>query len=91
MLKDRTQVDEQPMTCNIPLWHFLGLDGRSERPPPINRLATSSPSTYMIAPTLLPLWQSPTLFIIWVLEGGGRGYTCPGYDVKLYLMVRFQF
>ena len=33
----------------------------------------------------------PTLFIIWVLEGSGCGSTCPGNDVKLYLMVRFQF
>ena len=91
MLKDRTQVVEHSMTCNTPLWLFLGLDGRSERPPPINRLVTSSPSTYMIAPTLLPLWQPPTLFIIWVLEGGGCGSKCPGNDVKLYLMVRLQF
>ena len=80
MLKDRTQVDEQFMTCDTPLWPYLRLDGRSERPPPINRLATSSPSTYMIGPTLLPLWQSPTLFIIWVLEGGGCGSTCPGNE-----------
>ena len=62
MLKDRTQVVEQSMTYNTPLWPFLGLDGRSERPTPINRLVTSSPSNYMIA---------PTLFIILVLEGGG--------------------
>ena len=77
--------------CNTPLRPLIRLDGRSERPPPINRLVTSSPSTYMIFPTLLPLWQAPTLFIIWVLEGGGCGSTCPGNDVKLYLMVRFQF
>ena len=34
--------------------------------------------------------QFPTHFIIWVLEGGGCGSTCPVNDVKLYLMVRFQ-
>ena len=91
-VKDRTQVVEQSMICNNPLWSFLGLDGRLERSPSINRLVTSSHSTYMIFPTLLPLWQSPTnLFIIWVLEGSGCGSTCPGNDVKLYLMVRFQF
>ena len=89
MLKDRTQVVGQFMTCNTPLWPYLGLDWRSERPPTINRLVTSSPSTYMIAPTLLPLWQSPTLFIIWVLEGGGCESTCPGNDVKRNLMVKF--
>ena len=71
MLKDGTQVAEQSMTCNTPLRPVLRLDGRSERPPLINRLVTSSLSTYMIAPTLLPLWQAPTLFIIWMLEGGG--------------------
>ena len=71
MLKDRTRVDEQFMTCNTPLWPYLRLDGRPERLPPINQLVTSSPSTYMIFPILLPLWQAPTLFIIWVLEGGG--------------------
>ena len=74
-----------------PLRPLLRLDGRSERPLLINRLVTSSPSTYMSAPTLLPLWQSPTLFIIGVLESGVCGSTCPGNDVKLDLMVRFQF
>ena len=83
MLKDGTQVAEQPMTCNIPLWPLLSLYGWLEWPPPINRLVTSSPSTYTIAPTLLPSWQVPTLFIIWVLEGGVCGSTCPGNDVKL--------
>ena len=82
MLKNGIQVAEQSMTCNTPLWPFLGLDGRSERPPPINRLVTSSPSTYMIF---------STLFIIWVLEGDDWGSTCPMNDLKLYLMVRFQF
>ena len=91
MLKDGVMVDEQSMTCNTPLRPLLRLDGRSERPHPINRLVISSPSTYMIAPTLLPSWQAPTLFIIWVLEGGGCGSICPGNDVKLYLMVKFQF
>ena len=70
MLKDGTQVPEQSMTCKTPLWRLLGLDGRSERPPPINRLVMSSPSTYMIVQILLLLWQALTLFIIWVLEGG---------------------
>ena len=91
MLKDGVLVDELSMTCNTPLRPLLRLDGRSETPPPINQLVTSSPSTYMIAPTLLPLWQSPTIFIIWVLEGGGCGSTCPENDVELYLMVRFKF
>ena len=70
VLKDVAQVDEQFMTCNTPLWPYLGLVGLSGCRQ-INRLVTSSPSTYMIAPTLLPLWQPPTLFIIYVLVGGG--------------------
>ena len=91
MLKDGVMVDEQSMTCNTPPITLLRIDGRSKRPLPINQLVTSSPSTYMIAPTLLLLWQASALFIIWVLEGGGWGSTCPVNDVKLYLMVRFQF
>ena len=71
MLNDRTQVDEQSMTCNPPLRPLLRLDGPSERPPLINRLVTPSPSTYMIAPKLIAILATPTLFIIWVLEGSG--------------------
>ena len=91
MIKNGIFGDEQFRTCNTSLRPLLRLDGRLQRHPPINWLAMSSLSTYMIAPTLLPLWQTPTLFIIWVLEGGGCGSTCPGNDIKLYLMVRFQF
>ena len=71
MLKDGILVDEQSMTCNTPLWLLLGLDGQMARwTPLISRLAMSSLSIYMIVPTLLLLWKPPTLFIIWVLEGG---------------------
>ena len=46
MLRDGILVVEQTMTCNTPPWPLLELDGRLERPPPINRLVTSSLSTY---------------------------------------------
>ena len=46
MLKDGILVSEQSMTCNTPPWLLLELDGRSERPAPINQLVTSSLSTY---------------------------------------------
>ena len=70
MLMDGTQMAEQSMTWNTPLRPLFSLGEWSERPPPINQLAMSNPSTYMIAPTLLLLWQAPTLFIIWgVVEG----------------------
>ena len=71
MLKDRILVAEQSMACNISLWSSLGLDELSERPPSINWVIKSSPSTYMIVPTLLSLCQASTHFIIYVLEGGG--------------------
>ena len=70
------------MTCNTPLRPLLRLDKQSEGPFPINRLVMSSLSTYMMAPTLLPLWQAPTFFIIWVLEGRGWGSLFPVKDVK---------
>ena len=53
MLKDGTQVAEQSMTCNTPLRLLLKLDGRSQKPSPINWLVTSSSCTYIIVPTLL--------------------------------------
>ena len=62
MLKDGVMVDEQSMTCNTPLRPLLRLDGRLERPPPINRLVTSSPSTYMIAPNPIALMAIPNPF-----------------------------
>ena len=46
MLRDGVLVAEQSMTRNTPPWPLLELDGRSERPPPINRLVTSTSSTY---------------------------------------------
>ena len=87
MLKDGTQVGEQSMTCNTPLKSLLRLEGRAERPHPINWLVTSSPSIYMIAPTLLPLWQALTLFIIWVLEGGGSSFGGLGNVEHLFITI----
>ena len=62
MLKDKTQVVEQSMTCNTPRWPLLRLDRRSEKPPLINQLVTSSPSNYMIAPTPIALMATPNHF-----------------------------
>ena len=65
MVKGGILVVEQSMTCNTPLWPILRLNEWLG----INQLVISSPSTYTIVPTLLPLWQN--LFIIYLLEGSG--------------------
>ena len=73
-------------TCNTPLWPLIELDGQLERPPSINQLVMSSPSTYMIVQTLLSLWQKPNLFLsytyMYVLKGGGW---------RLHLLASFLF
>ena len=86
MLKDRILVAEHSITQQLKWSHdlqhstlaFTGLDGQSDEPDPINRLVMSSPSSYMIVPTVffkLLLWQTSIqpYFILKVLEGSSRG------------------
>ena len=74
MLNDAILVAEQYMTCKTSLWSFLKIDVQSERPPPINRMVTSNPSTCMIVPTVYlncSYGKLSTPFLLYVLECGG--------------------